>query len=87
MEEPDRVLPGPPHGAPSAPLTLTFVEQFYLLLSIQRVVHVYRGFETAGLRAPYGTDHPSFIADLVKSEESRHTRRLVVVTRTSQQVH
>jgi hypothetical protein len=59
--------------APTQPTALTvdlaetFVDQVYFLVSIQRIVRVYRGFETAGLRAPYGEDHPSFIHGLVQS--------------------
>ena len=42
-------------------LAQTFVDGTYFLLSTQRPVTLYRGFETAGLTAPYGKDHPSFI--------------------------
>jgi hypothetical protein len=44
---------------------LTFVESFYILCSIRRAMKIYRGYETAGLDAPYGKDHPSFIRHLV----------------------
>jgi hypothetical protein len=51
--------------APSGPLAndlvYTFVDGTYFLVSTQRPVTLYRGFETAGLTAPYGKDHPSFI--------------------------
>ena len=48
-------------GALGANLASTFVEDVYVLLRTQRAVRVYRGFETAGLKAPFGIDHPSFI--------------------------
>ena len=60
-------------GAPSAPgslasnLALTFVEQVYVLLQTKRSIRVYRGYETAGLKAPFGLDHQSFIRGLVAS--------------------
>lgn len=50
-----------PLGALSQSIANTFVEQFYLLISTNRFIKLYRGFETAGLRAPFGKDHPSYI--------------------------
>jgi hypothetical protein len=52
-------------GPLSASLASTFVEAVYILLRTQRVVQLYRGYETAGLKAPFGVDHPSFIQGLV----------------------
>ena len=52
-------------GALSPSLAATFVEQAYVLLKLRRAVRVYRGYESAGLRAPYGVDHPSFYQGLV----------------------
>jgi hypothetical protein len=43
----------------------TFVEQSYFLLMTLRPINLYRGFETAGLQAPYGRDHPSYILNLL----------------------
>ena len=54
-------------GPLSASLAATFIEESYFLLAIQRPVRVYRGYETQGLRAPYGVDHPSFALGLVQS--------------------
>jgi len=55
----------PPAAEPlAADLAATFIENSYFLVRINRVVTVYRGFETAGLRAPFGVDHPSFIHGL-----------------------
>lgn len=61
-----------PQATPAAaPLTMdlaaTYVDRVYFLLRTQRPVRVYRGYETAGLRAPFGVDHPSFILGLVQS--------------------
>lgn len=58
-------------GAPAEPgvlrpdLASTFVEDTYILLRTRRVVRAYRGFEIAGLKAPFGMDHPSFIRGLL----------------------
>ena len=52
-------------GALGADLASAFVEDVYVLLRTQRVLQVYRGFETAGLKAPFGTDHPTFIQGLL----------------------
>lgn len=43
----------------------TFVDRTYFLLSTQRPVTLYRGFETGGLTAPFGRDHPSFILQVL----------------------
>ena len=48
-------------GALARNLASTFKEKVYILVKLQRAVRVYRGFETAGLQAPFGRDHPSFI--------------------------
>ena len=61
------------HRAPAAPpapplspdYARTFVEETYFLLRTQRTVTLYRGFETKGLQAPFGVDHPSFFRNLV----------------------
>lgn len=45
----------------------TFVQNTYFLLKTSRLVRVYRGYETPGLKAPYGTDHPSFYLSLIKN--------------------
>lgn len=52
-------------GALSVSLASTFVEQVYVLIRVTRPVHLYRGFETENLQAPFGLDHPSFIQGLV----------------------
>jgi hypothetical protein len=52
-------------GALGANLASTFVEGVYVLLKTQRAVRLYRGFETAGLKAPFGMDHPSFVQGLL----------------------
>jgi len=58
--------PDPVHLTPLAPdLAQTFVEWVYILLRTKRNILVYRGFETAGLDAPYGKDHPSYFFNLV----------------------
>jgi hypothetical protein len=65
-------------GAPIAPgalppdLAATFVEKLYFLVRTARAVRVYRAYETAGLTAPLGKDHPSFLRGLVAS---RHPGR------------
>jgi hypothetical protein len=55
----------PQPGALDANLASAFVEDVYVLLRTGRVVQVYRGFEVAGLKAPFGMDHPSFIQGLL----------------------
>jgi len=65
------------YKAPTAPLipgslgdlAKTFVEETYFLLRTQRIVTVYRGFETKGLQAPFGMDHPSFVRGLVSQRK------------------
>lgn len=58
--------PDPARLAALAPdLAQTFVEGAYILLRTKRTIPVYRGFETAGLEAPFGKDHPSFYRNLV----------------------
>jgi hypothetical protein len=65
------------HRAPTAPpapplspdLAKTFVEETYFLLRTQRTVTLYRGFETKGLQAPFGMDHPSFYRNLVSQRK------------------
>lgn len=58
-------------GAPSQPGALqsglagAFVDTVYVLLRTTRTVRVYRGFETPGLKAPFGTSHQSFIQGLL----------------------
>jgi hypothetical protein len=53
-------------GTPLSPdLALTFVEQVYIFLRTTRKISIYRGYETAGLDAPFGKDHPSYIRGLV----------------------
>ena len=53
-------------GLPLAPdLAMTFVEQVYVLVRTARKISIYRGYETAGLDAPFGKDHPSYIKGLV----------------------
>jgi hypothetical protein len=46
-------------------LASTFVEATYVLLRTRRPVRIYRGYETAGLTAPFGMDHPSYLQNLV----------------------
>jgi hypothetical protein len=54
------------HLGPLTPdLAFTFIEETYALVKLQGAISVYRGYETAGLTAPYGMDHPSFIHGLV----------------------
>ena len=64
------------YRAPNAPpnlqslaseLFLTFVESTYFLIKTRRAIRIYRGYETEGLTAPYGQDHPSYIQGLVAS--------------------
>lgn len=55
----------PQPGALDMNLAFTFVEGVYVLLRTGRVVQLYRGYETAGLIAPFGRDHPSFIQGLL----------------------
>jgi hypothetical protein len=65
------------HRAPTAPpapplspdYARTFVEETYFLLRTQRTVTLYRGFETKGLQAPFGMDHPSFFRNLVSQRK------------------
>lgn len=58
-------------GAPPFPssvaadLANTFIQRTYFLLRTTRPVAVYRGYETEGLKAPFGTGHPSFRLGLV----------------------
>jgi hypothetical protein len=52
-------------AAPGANLASAFVEEVYVLLRTQRIVRLYRGFEKAGLKAPFGIDHPSSIQGLL----------------------
>lgn len=53
-------------GTPLASdLALTFVEQVYVLLRTGRKISIYRGYETAGLDAPFGKDHPSYMRNLL----------------------
>jgi hypothetical protein len=49
----------------STQLALTFVEQVYVLVRTTRKISIYRGYETEGLDAPFGKDHPSYIRGLV----------------------
>ncbi len=46
-------------------LAQTYVEGVYILLRTKRKILIYRGYETAGLEAPFGRDHPSFLRNLV----------------------
>lgn len=57
----------PQAAALAIDLAATFVDRVHFLLRSWRPVRVYRGYETAGLRAPFGVDHPSFILGLVQS--------------------
>jgi hypothetical protein len=56
-------------GVAGLPLTqdlaMTFVEQVYVLVRTTRKISIYRGYETVGLDAPFGKDHPSYIRGLV----------------------
>ena len=53
-------------GTPlTAELAQTFIEQVYILIRTTRKISIYRGYETAGLHAPFGKDHPSYIKGLV----------------------
>ena len=56
-------------GALPPPLPTAFVEETYVLVMLQRPVTVYRGFETQGLKAPFGQDHPSFYLGLVNQRQ------------------
>ena len=60
---PARLGPLPPK------LAMTFVEETYALLKLERAVTVYRGYETAGLTAPYGKDHPTFYRGLIAGRD------------------
>jgi hypothetical protein len=61
-----RAVAAPPQpGALPPDLAGTFVDTVYILLRTARTVRVYRGFETLGLKAPFGVDHPSFIQGLL----------------------
>ena len=44
-----------------------FIQNTYFLLRVKRPVSVYRGYETAAVKAPYGVDHPSYYLNLVKN--------------------
>jgi hypothetical protein len=46
-------------------LTSTFVERVYILVRTRREITIYRGYESKGLDAPFGRDHPSYIRNLV----------------------
>ena len=50
-------------------LAQTFIEWSYILLRTKRRIPIYRGYETAGLEAPFGMDHPSFIRGLVSQRK------------------
>jgi hypothetical protein len=54
-------------GALPLDLAGTFIEKLYFLVRTTRVIRVYRAYETAGLTAPFGKDHPSFLRGLVAS--------------------
>lgn len=54
-------LPLGPLGGPAK----DFVDSVYFLISTRRAITLYRGFETAGLQAPFGKDHPSFVMKLI----------------------
>ncbi len=57
-------------GSPLGPeLALTFIEQFYVLVRTGRKISIYRGYESAGLDAPFGRDHPSYIRGLVNQRK------------------
>jgi hypothetical protein len=60
----DQSAPAQP-GALNPNLASAFVEDVYVLLRTKRLVQLYRGYETAGLKAPFGMDHPSFIQGLL----------------------
>ena len=66
-----QVFKGPPYtgllGALPMHLAQTFMGGFYVLLKTKRPISIYRGYETEGLEAPFGKDHPSFIRNLVSS--------------------
>jgi hypothetical protein len=55
----------PPLAALPLELSLTFVEGVYILLKTKRGMSIYRGYETAGLEAPFGKQHPTFIRNLL----------------------
>lgn len=62
------------HGALTAALADTFVEQTYVLVLLRRAVRVYRGYELEShgspkLRAPFGMDHDSFRLNLVAARK------------------
>jgi len=59
------LLPGPLDRR----LAGTFIQQSYFLVSTQRPIKLYRGFESAGLSAPFGKDHPSYILGLVAKRD------------------
>jgi hypothetical protein len=61
--------PANPLGPLDAKFADTFVEQVFFLLATRRSVTLYRGFETAGLQAPFGKDHPSFIYNVLASRK------------------
>ena len=41
------------------------MDRSYFLLATGRSIKVYRGFETAGLKAPFGKDHASYVLDVL----------------------
>ncbi len=57
------------HGALPPKLADTFIEKLYFLVRTARAIRVYRAYETAGLTAPFGKDHPSFLRGLVASRD------------------
>jgi hypothetical protein len=62
---PSRPVSPPGMGPLSPDLARTFVEETYVALKTTRTVTLYRGYETKGLQAPFGMDHPSFYQSLV----------------------
>jgi hypothetical protein len=59
----------PPYPPLINKLAETFVEHVYFLLRTTRRVTVYRGYETPGLRAPYGKDHPTYWHGLIADRQ------------------
>jgi hypothetical protein len=57
--------PGTVGIALTADLASTFIEQVYVLLRTIRKISIYRGYETSGLHAPFGKDHPSYVRNLL----------------------
>jgi hypothetical protein len=67
QKEIQRPVAGVTLGPLPAAMASAFVDETYVLVKLRRYVTVYRGYETANLKAPLGVDHPSFYLGLLSS--------------------